>query len=1433
MVPGGPLPERDLSRPISAEELGAFKAWAGAPPPDGWELETDEAHVKAYRHVEYFGTDNSKVAEYVRCECEVEAAAATTLALIREPDRRRAWDDIVGESLRVTQVRGHEFVSFSHDGLLGVGARSFLLWYGLQSFDEAGRECGPDSTAQTHVMMWCPAAVDWPGLPEPPEGAKRTKALAFAMVLVQDGERRRTRLTFAARACFPAGLLEYVVPSIMRDIMPKYVTRLQCAAAAAPEAEADRVAGPPQQQPSRRVQLHGPTRGPEVPRERPRQPPQAPQLPAPQQQAAPLPTGLGLAYIPPSRKSALAAEHLPDALSEDEGDVWGSSGAYECEFDCGFRGSFGEVAAHEGRCWRRRELTALARPEVARAARAELPGRGLGSYPRGPGRGEGPEVPPPPDATGLPSRPRRSRGELLKSAEVPEHQKQPYILCGYRQAPAGPCGLLATMFMLHNETVNMWTHLFGSLYAVGMGVHLVSTLDYDDHGAIEAEARWVLALVFTTAVCLLASFAYHLCNCTDQRVCQCMHKMDQTGIVCLIIMSYFSGISLFYRCFPRLRLFYLCFAGCVAAGESTPAAAAGSSEEKKLNTQMKKRVANLAEARAHPAWVEPPALSVDREAHRTHMKSAMQALEQQIQAQEAITTVPSPMLEAKRQEFAVFQFLHLYAFLPKERVSNQTNFLSRVTRRFEEAQEAERAAEIALTTAQRAREALATEVTQAQELLTTFEELAREEIKTVTFEESPHMTATQAASPPSMPPSGQAAPQVIAELRAGQVTLTSSLSALQHTMVSLQQSLSQLVIQQQSSPSPSVAPPSGPAQPATPSAATMVPVSHIGNGGVIRPITGKVSQARNLPEKAARQPGQQKLRLPSKPSGPQDGQIEEEMGGEPPHKSQCLAFDAEEEMDTPRMQDAHEAEGDVLETSFEDSFGNMAFLGFEGDYVGAEALQWLWLRFEPLRIQQQYPPTGDECMPAFVETATDKADSEHAGVELVSLLDASGRIGSSLSRFVGPIAAEAQNLPGRCTLEDMHWVLLGFSGQSGFKACWNYSVRMVGLCLAARVIALEVANRWLQHFSNEEAAPVIPESDLLWFLASHPTLDASVTHNVDINIEDVPSFAVTQHTFSRAKASAAGPGGIPGAVLKQLAILLGSYFHLLYVKSTAFYKSVRELVFRASASDEAVAALLKFCGLPAEATHELAEYVKHSIPILEQCRVSALRRGLFSDSYEQSWFYIRDGGGVAFPSMGSGPGQQLGDVVFNFTDPAIPNDKIDQYLQLFSDEPPPEDPSLEVPLYVCNPGEFSGISTTSVPIRIRRPTLCALSLYCGRRRQGDVQWHVECTCTQPPIELIVLSVDFAIDAAQQSFEPAPDFAGVNKRSRPKAQHESFRFHDSDSDEAEETAAEVVRPTSDPVLPPSEFPEDAEAEQKIEQDQAHTRAQLNAWYSMLS
>ncbi|CAK0860385.1 unnamed protein product, partial [Prorocentrum cordatum] len=83
---------------------------------------------------------------------------------------------------------------------------------------------------------------------------------------------------------------------------------------------------------------------------------------------------------------------------------------------------------------------------------------------------------------------------------------------------------------------------------------------------------------------------------------------------------------------------------------------------------------------------------------------------------------------------------------------------------------------------------------------------------------------------------------------------------------------------------------------------------------------------------------------------------------------------------------------------------------------------------------------------------------------------------------------------------------------------------------------IEVADRWLQHFSGEEAAPVIPFSDISWFMNSLPALTSDVTHNVDINIEDVPPLGITQQTLFRAKASAAGPDGNAGAVLKKFAL---------------------------------------------------------------------------------------------------------------------------------------------------------------------------------------------------------------------------------------------------------------------------------------------------------
>eukprot|EP00440_Ansanella_granifera_P028449 gb/GFBE01030915.1/.p1 GENE.gb/GFBE01030915.1/~~gb/GFBE01030915.1/.p1 ORF type:complete len:343 (+),score=35.73 gb/GFBE01030915.1/:1-1029(+) len=183
-------------------------------------------------------------------------------------------------------------------------------------------------------------------------------------------------------------------------------------------------------------------------------------------------------------------------------------------------------------------------------------------------------VPPPPTVpdSWLPHKLGRSRrGRLLDCADVPSRQKIPFILWGYRPAPKGPCGLFQTVFSLHNETGNMWTHLLGFFYFAWVATDLTLLLVRRDTSPVDqAEALWVLLLVAATGYCLFCSFMFHLCSCTGTNLRECTYKMDLTGIVTLIAVSYFTGIALGYRCHPELRGFYLMYAACVSLALAVP-----------------------------------------------------------------------------------------------------------------------------------------------------------------------------------------------------------------------------------------------------------------------------------------------------------------------------------------------------------------------------------------------------------------------------------------------------------------------------------------------------------------------------------------------------------------------------------------------------------------------------------------------------------------------------------------------------------------------------------------------------------------------------------------------------------------------------------------------------------------------------------------------
>jgi len=163
------------------------------------------------------------------------------------------------------------------------------------------------------------------------------------------------------------------------------------------------------------------------------------------------------------------------------------------------------------------------------------------------------------------------RTDLLDCTEVPSHQKIPFILCGYRPAPKGPCSLCKTVFSLHNETGNMWTHLVGVVYFSAVALQFLWEILHTKEETWESEKVWVLFLILASDFCLACSFSYHLCKCAGQPgVHECTFKLDLTGIVTLVAVSYFTGVALAYRCFPVLRAFYLVYSGCVAIALAGP-----------------------------------------------------------------------------------------------------------------------------------------------------------------------------------------------------------------------------------------------------------------------------------------------------------------------------------------------------------------------------------------------------------------------------------------------------------------------------------------------------------------------------------------------------------------------------------------------------------------------------------------------------------------------------------------------------------------------------------------------------------------------------------------------------------------------------------------------------------------------------------------------
>ena len=147
---------------------------------------------------------------------------------------------------------------------------------------------------------------------------------------------------------------------------------------------------------------------------------------------------------------------------------------------------------------------------------------------------------------------------LITYAELPEWYKDnEYILAYYRPESHSWLSCLRSLFYLHNESVNIYTHLLPALLCVaaqGFMYHALSrtfaphiqTLDYVVFG------------FYLLCACLMFSLSttYHTLMNHSRNVSFLWLRLDYLGILVSILGAFVSGLRVGFYCDPTLQKVY-------------------------------------------------------------------------------------------------------------------------------------------------------------------------------------------------------------------------------------------------------------------------------------------------------------------------------------------------------------------------------------------------------------------------------------------------------------------------------------------------------------------------------------------------------------------------------------------------------------------------------------------------------------------------------------------------------------------------------------------------------------------------------------------------------------------------------------------------------------------------------------------------------------
>eukprot|EP00906_Rhabdomonas_costata_P035089 RCo049321 len=133
-----------------------------------------------------------------------------------------------------------------------------------------------------------------------------------------------------------------------------------------------------------------------------------------------------------------------------------------------------------------------------------------------------------------------SSSPLLDYHSTAEYLREAFVYHGYRAEGMRWAAVAPSLFQLHNETWNIWTHLLGCVAVVGVLVH---TLCSSTGPAAYSERLPALIFLLSLAFVLGCSAVFHWFLCVNEKVFVTLKTLDWAAIPLLISGSGFASAS--------------------------------------------------------------------------------------------------------------------------------------------------------------------------------------------------------------------------------------------------------------------------------------------------------------------------------------------------------------------------------------------------------------------------------------------------------------------------------------------------------------------------------------------------------------------------------------------------------------------------------------------------------------------------------------------------------------------------------------------------------------------------------------------------------------------------------------------------------------------------------------------------------------------------